>query len=134
MGILKRRLRAWDASPTNQRMVWAVATNLFHGAFRIGELLCAKSSEFDPNFELTTKDVHTTKEATQFRLKSPKEDRKGRRDCRRVRHREKHMPSTRLAEMDGHTQTLARLPASLQMGGREAFHPKPVQTDSKRQT
>jgi hypothetical protein len=78
MGILKKRLRAWDASPTNQRMVWAVATNLFHGAFRIGELLSAKSSEFDPNFELTTKDVHTTREANQFRLKSPKEDRKGR--------------------------------------------------------
>jgi hypothetical protein len=58
MGILKKRLRAWDASPTNQRLVWAVATNLFHGAFRIGELLCAKSSELDPNFELTTKDVH----------------------------------------------------------------------------
>jgi hypothetical protein len=78
MAILKRRLRSWEESKTNQRLIWAVATNLFHGAFRIGELLCSKSSEFDPNFELTTDDVHTTQSENQFRLKAPKEDRKGR--------------------------------------------------------
>ena len=78
MGVLKKRLREWDTSATNQRMVWAVATNLFHGAFRIGELLCNKNSEFDPNFELTTDDVHISSETNQFRLKAPKEDRKGR--------------------------------------------------------
>jgi len=78
MAILKKRLRMWKESKTNQRLVWAVATNLFHGAFRIGELLNSKSSEFDPHFELTTEDVHTTDSSNQFRLKAPKEDRKGR--------------------------------------------------------
>jgi integrase len=78
MAILKRRLRSWDESKANQRLIWAVATNLFHGAFRIGELLSNKTSEFDPNFELTTDDVHTTPTENQFRLKAPKEDRKGR--------------------------------------------------------
>ncbi len=77
MATLKQRLRAWDESKTNQRLVWAVATNLFHGSFRIGELLCSKSSEFDPRFELTTDDIHSTETENQFRLKAPKEDRKG---------------------------------------------------------
>ena len=78
MAVLKKRLRHWDESKANQRLVWAVATNLFHGAFRIGELLNTKSSEFDPDFDLTTNDVHTTDNTNQFRLKAPKEDRKGR--------------------------------------------------------
>jgi hypothetical protein len=77
MSILKKRLRAWPNSAANKRLVWAVATNLFHGAFRIGELLCGKATEFDPDFELTTHDVASTDTATQFRLKAPKEDRKG---------------------------------------------------------
>jgi len=77
MALLKSRIRSWKTSPTNQRMVWAVATNLFHGAFRIGELLPAKSSEFDPDFELMTDDVHMTDRSNQFRLKCPKEDRSG---------------------------------------------------------
>ena len=77
MAILKRRLRSWETSPTNRRLLWAVATNLFHGAFRIGELLCSKSSEFDPHFELTTDDIHTSQDSNQFRLNAPKEDRKG---------------------------------------------------------
>jgi hypothetical protein len=40
-------------------------------------LLCSKSSEFDPRFELTTDDIHSTGTENQFRLKAPKEDRKG---------------------------------------------------------
>jgi hypothetical protein len=78
MATLKRRLREWDTNSTNQRLLWAVATNLFHGAFRIGELLCQKASEFDPNFELMTNDIFTAVDSNQFRLKAPKEDRKGR--------------------------------------------------------
>jgi len=77
MALLKKRIRAWNSSVANKRLVWAVATNLFHGGFRIGELLCGKSSEFDPDFELTTDDVNISSSANQFRLKAPKEDRKG---------------------------------------------------------
>jgi hypothetical protein len=77
MALLKKRIRSWQASIANKRLVWAVATNLFHGGFRIGELLCSKSSEFDPDFELSTDDVGTTATTNQFRLKAPKEDRKG---------------------------------------------------------
>jgi hypothetical protein len=77
MSILKKRLRSWSNSAANKRLLWAVATNLFHGAFRIGELLCSKSSEFDPDFELTTDDILSTDSSSQFRLKAPKEDRKG---------------------------------------------------------
>jgi hypothetical protein len=77
MALLKRRIRAWNTSTANRRLLWAVATNLFHGAFRIGELLCGKSSEFDPDFELTTEDIATTDKSIQFKLKAPKEDRKG---------------------------------------------------------
>jgi hypothetical protein len=77
MALLKQRTRAWDTSVANKRLFWAVATNLFHGAFRIGELLCGKTSEFDPDFELTTNDVASSASANQFKLKAPKEDRKG---------------------------------------------------------
>ena len=78
MALLKKRLSKWKASKTNQRLVWAVATNLFHGAFRIGELLCSKTSEFDPVYEMTTDDIVTTNKSNQFKLKAPKEDKKGR--------------------------------------------------------
>ncbi len=63
MALLKKRIRAWNSSIANKRLVWAVATNLFHGGFWIGELLCEKSSEFDPDFELTTDDVNISNSA-----------------------------------------------------------------------
>ena len=78
MTLLKKRLRGWNANNTDQRLLWAVASNLFHGAFRIGELLGNRKSEFDPNFDLLTDDIHITAKSVQFRLKMPKEDRKGR--------------------------------------------------------
>ena len=77
MALLKKELRTWRESPTNQRLVWAVATNMLHGAFRVGELLCGKATEFDPDFDLLTGDIHSTDKANQFRLKCPKEDKKG---------------------------------------------------------
>jgi hypothetical protein len=78
MALLKQRLREWEANITDQRLLWAVATNLFHGAFRIGELLGSRKSEFDPVFDLLTDDIHVSSKSIQFRLKMPKEDRKGR--------------------------------------------------------
>jgi hypothetical protein len=78
MALLKKRLAAWNTISTDQRLLWAVATNLFQGAFRIGELLGSRKTEFDPAFDLLTDDLHMTAKSTQFRLKMPKEDRKGR--------------------------------------------------------
>jgi hypothetical protein len=78
MALLKKRLVSWDVNSTDQRLLWAVATNLFHGAFRIGELLGDRKTEFDPAFDLLTDDIHMTAKSSQFRLKMPKEDRKGR--------------------------------------------------------
>jgi hypothetical protein len=78
MALLKKRLRVWDAPIADQRLLWAVATNLFHGAFRVGELLGKKKTEFDPVFDLLTDDIHISAKSIQFRLKMPKEDRKGR--------------------------------------------------------
>jgi len=120
MGVLKKRLREWDTSATNQRMVWAVATNLFHGAFRIGELLCNKNSEFDPNFELTT-------ESTERRQEGPI------RNCGRLRYRRNFMSSPRIGEMEKYARTLANPPASLQMGRRETVYTKPIQANYERE-
>lgn len=78
MSTLKKRLRQWNTDYTDQRLLWAVSSNLFHGAFRIGELLGDKQNEFDPAFDLLTDDIHVTSKSVQFRLKMPKEDRKGR--------------------------------------------------------
>ena len=78
MDTLKERLRKWKASKVDKRLIWAVASNLFHGAFRIGELLGNRTSEFDPAFDLLTEDTLWTSKSMQFRLKMPKEDKKGR--------------------------------------------------------
>jgi hypothetical protein len=80
MLILKKRLGEWDMKRTDQRLIWAVATNLFHGLFRVQELLCEKPDVFDPAFTLLTSNIFwdhpTDPQALQFQLKAPKEDRK----------------------------------------------------------
>ena len=78
MTTLKRRLRKWKAKAADQRLLWAVSSNLFYGAFRIGELLGDRKDKFDPAFDLLTDDIHVSSKSVQFRLKMPKEDRKGR--------------------------------------------------------
>ena len=82
MLTLKANLRHWNESPTNHRLIWAVATNLYHGLFRVRELLSEKETEFDPAFTLLTDDIKTSDSSQHgsihFQLKAPKEDKKNR--------------------------------------------------------
>jgi hypothetical protein len=86
LALLKARLRVWDAPAVDRRLVWAVATVCFHGAFRLGELLCKSERVFDPQYVLLDKDmdidmqyrVNKSKGVLRLRLKSPKEDKMNR--------------------------------------------------------
>ena len=79
---LKEELRRWEETPANRRLIWAVATNLFHGLFRIRELVSEREDTFDPAFTLLTDNIHIStganQGAIQFQLKAPKEDKKHR--------------------------------------------------------
>jgi hypothetical protein len=82
LALLKARLGTWDAPPADKRGVWAVASVCFHGAFRLGELLCKSESVFDPQYALLgmDTDIDTSysengcKGVCRIRIKSPKED------------------------------------------------------------
>jgi len=82
MMTLKTSLRSWQADTTDHRLIWAVATNLYHGLFRVRELLAEKEQEFDPAFTLLTDDIRVSKVgqfgSAHFQLKAPKEDKKKR--------------------------------------------------------
>ena len=62
-------------------MIWTVCTLLFHGAFRVHELLCNRSESFDPDFTLLSQDVKVNGEGRgrtlQVKVKAPKEDKNG---------------------------------------------------------
>jgi hypothetical protein len=75
---LKSKLRDWPESAQNHRLIWAVATLLFHGMFRIRELVSEKDHEFDPAFTLLTDNIHVDESGPtiQVQLKAPKEDKK----------------------------------------------------------
>ena len=82
--LLKARLAESDLAVTDKRMLWAVATCLFFGAFRGSELLARNESVFDPAFTLLAEDVKVIREGTggqdeavQFMLKHPKEEKIG---------------------------------------------------------
>ena len=80
--LLKARLSESSLSGRDQRMVWTACTTLFHGAFRVHELMCNRQESFDPDFTLLSEDVSLVKqegeELLQIRVKAPKEDRAGR--------------------------------------------------------
>ena len=78
--LIKARLRDWEADGRDKCTIWTVATLLFHGAFRGGELLCRHKTEFDPAFTLLRADIAVAPdslkkglETVQVRLKAPKE-------------------------------------------------------------
>ena len=79
--LLKARLSESSLSGRDQRMVWTACTTLFHGAFRVHELMCNRQESFDPDFTLLSEDVSLVKqegeELLQIRVKAPKEDRAG---------------------------------------------------------
>ena len=79
--LLKDRLQSSEMRGRDQRMTWTVCTLLFHGAFRVHELLCKKSSSFDPDFTLLSQDIEVRGEGDnrtlQVKIKAPKEDKTG---------------------------------------------------------
>ena len=54
---LKTKLAEAELCGRDQQLVWTVSSILFHGAFRIHELLCKVQGSFDPNFTLLGKDI-----------------------------------------------------------------------------
>lgn len=85
MKLLKIEIKDSQDSKETKRLLWAVATILFNGAFRIHELLSRTERQFDPCFTLLSSDIkirtmrvnNTTTKAIQIRVKSPKTDRIG---------------------------------------------------------
>ena len=79
--ILKGKLTEAALSGRDQRLVWTVSSMLFHGAFRVHELLCKEQGSFDPDFTLLDKDVKLVKqggrEVLQLKIKAPKEQKVG---------------------------------------------------------
>ena len=83
--LIKARLKEWQADATDKCTVWTVATLLFHGAFRGGELLSRSRLEFDPAFVLLRRDIvispdseYKGQETVQVKVKAPKERRDNR--------------------------------------------------------
>jgi hypothetical protein len=79
--LFKSRLFSWQTNNNDKVTIWTVATLLFHGAFRGGELLCKTTEQFDPAFTLLRKDIQLVKDndkdgqsVVQVKLKAPKED------------------------------------------------------------
>ena len=81
--LLKARLRGAVMDPVDQRLIWAVCTICFFGAFRGAELLCRTESQFDPAYTLLAEDVclvgdkEKGEQSLQLRIKDSKESKKG---------------------------------------------------------
>lgn len=80
--ILKNRIADSNLGGSDQRLVWAVSTAIFFGAFRGSELLCREQGHFDPAFTLCSEDMKVTvdnenRKSLQFKIKAPKEDKVG---------------------------------------------------------
>ena len=83
--LIKARLSESSYCLLDQRMLWAVCSNLFFGAFRGCELLARSEKEFDPAYTLLLEDINVAaddisegSELLQYKLKAPKEDKLGR--------------------------------------------------------
>jgi hypothetical protein len=64
MLLFKNTIANSDIGKTDKKLLWAVATVAFAGAFRIGEILSKHESTFDPDFTLLSKDVSWNKDST----------------------------------------------------------------------
>jgi hypothetical protein len=78
MLVFKNTIVSSHLNNNDKRLVWAVATLAFAGAFRLGELLSKHEATFDPDFTLLTKDIklstdHKGSTTVQITLKCPKE-------------------------------------------------------------
>ena len=81
LSVLKKRIADSDFLGRDQRMIWSVCSTLFHGAFRVHELLCQKTGSFDPDFTLLGRDIELAGEdggeVLRIRVKAPKEEKVG---------------------------------------------------------
>jgi hypothetical protein len=81
--LLKARFSDSDLMLVDKKMVWAVCTALFFGAFRGHEILCKRETVFDPAFTLLCEDVKVRggvgsgEKWLEFKIKAPKEDKAG---------------------------------------------------------
>ena len=81
--LIKARLAESSLPPVDQRLLWTFCTVAFFGAFRGAELLCRAESQFNPAYTLLHEDVvlvadkESNGHTLQFKIKSPKEDKKG---------------------------------------------------------
>jgi integrase len=77
MLLLKKLIRQWEKPIMEKLLIWCVCTLAFAGSFRIGEILCGREGQFDPDFTLLTEDVtERLSEGNRtlcVRLKCPKE-------------------------------------------------------------
>ena len=85
---LKNRLGESGFCGTDQRMIWTASSVMFHGAFRVHEILAKEVKSFDPAFTLLDEDVIIQMRKSEdrrsgeefevrFRIKAPKENRAG---------------------------------------------------------
>ncbi len=81
--LLKAEIKASSLSNSMQILVWSVCCIAFFGAFRMAELLCKKTSCYNPCFTLLKRDVKllnitgTNRECLQFRIKNSKTNKSG---------------------------------------------------------
>ncbi len=80
MLIFKNAIANSDLNKRDKKLLWAVSTFAFAGAFRIGEILSKLESTFDPDFALLTRDVtwnldNDGSTVIHVSLKCPKETR-----------------------------------------------------------
>ena len=86
--MLKNKLAEAPLCGTDQRMMWTASTVMFHGAFRVHEILSKEVKKFDPAFTLLSQDVllqkgteraadGSVRSEIRFRIKAPKENKAG---------------------------------------------------------
>ena len=81
MDLLKERTGLWDSDPETKRLLWALSTLMFFGAFRISELVSTHEATFDPDKTLLGEDIKLVKTSSGgvliVTVKCPKECKDG---------------------------------------------------------
>jgi hypothetical protein len=81
--LLKARISDSSLQLIDKKLVWAVCSSMFFGAFRGHEILCKQEGQFDPAFTLLAEDVAVRGAAggqgkwLEYKIKNPKEDKAG---------------------------------------------------------
>ena len=79
--LLKAVLAKAPIKTDEKIVIWAACCIAFYGAFRMSELLCKKSSSYDPEYTLLKRDVKVKnsgeKSSIQFKIKSAKSNKTG---------------------------------------------------------